>query len=822
MGQIVGLKAKPKRCNLNKLSQLGIPAAGEYILVSYDNSMTANGQGNFDRYIMGDGRTAATALELKYLDDSTRPYIVEEVNKAVADIQPIEITGDVTNAPDEEDLTSENQGGTDVLKFKDKAYNSALYSGLGRVYLRKNIVTLEGVGKNVLTQAMVNTANTIYHIQYDYDLNGQTITLPAGCVLEFDGGSVKNGTIISNILSIYNGNFDAVTIVAGNELNVFNSKFAGATTQQKFIDATDAKVIVENSTFESLGNSSGMNNVSAIVLKGDCSLSKFINLLIRNIYAETNSTGIQFSIYEGKVSENFTIENCDFYNIIGASDDGDGIKVIYGVNGYEYDINSIISNCYFENCSKRAIKIQSLGVKVLNCTIIGGCVFSAIDFQQGDCYIDNVKIKSSSYVHIFSSARKNVVIRNVFIETDDNYVLTYVHRMIELNGISDNGNTYDSTITIENVSLPNIGTNSSSFYIKLDRNVSYGNLYLNNIELRDSVAGQYFLYLWTNIASIHINNIIALGGYVRSFSGINSGDTIYFNSLTLENLSNIAIPTELPLYRERVEFVSTKDCITGDYLILRGGHLTIITSRIRKNNLFYNSKIGDISVVNGIIYTCVKNGNGSSDIGEWHSAASLDGILGVNNSLVASNLSKGTTSQRPNYSDFSYNGRKYFDTTIFKQLFAKIENNTSVITSGTLNNGDTTLLPNTLTDGVTYMLKKSKPAGISIGYANENGKVVMTLLDTSSVTEFLLVGNSSYPYIICVCRTDGVIVDIYNGLTEWVEEDGEEAGIARSGPFSSAPTPYKVGFVYFNTDTNKPMYWGGSAYYYADGTIATA
>lgn len=196
MGQIVSSAAKPKRCNLSKLSQLGTPAAGEHILVSYDNSMMANGQGNFDRYIIGDGRTAATALELKYLDDSTRPYIVEEVNKAVADIQPIEITGDVTNAPDEEDLTSENQGGTDVLKFKDKAYNAALYSGLGRVYLRKNIVTLKGVGKNVLTQAMVNTANTIYHIQYDYDLNGQTITLPAGCVLEFDGGSVKNGTII--------------------------------------------------------------------------------------------------------------------------------------------------------------------------------------------------------------------------------------------------------------------------------------------------------------------------------------------------------------------------------------------------------------------------------------------------------------------------------------------------------------------------------------------------------------------------------------------------------------------------------------------------
>lgn len=64
MGQIVGGSAKTKRCNLNKLSQLGTPAAGEHILVSSDNSMNAAGQGNFDCYIVGDGQKAATALPL--------------------------------------------------------------------------------------------------------------------------------------------------------------------------------------------------------------------------------------------------------------------------------------------------------------------------------------------------------------------------------------------------------------------------------------------------------------------------------------------------------------------------------------------------------------------------------------------------------------------------------------------------------------------------------------------------------------------------------------------------------------------------------------
>lgn len=68
MGQVISKAAKPKRCNLNKLLQLGTPAAGEYILVSSDNSMNATGQGNFDCYIVGDGTTPTTLLELKHIN----------------------------------------------------------------------------------------------------------------------------------------------------------------------------------------------------------------------------------------------------------------------------------------------------------------------------------------------------------------------------------------------------------------------------------------------------------------------------------------------------------------------------------------------------------------------------------------------------------------------------------------------------------------------------------------------------------------------------------------------------------------------------------
>lgn len=64
MGQIAGKYDFLSRVNLKDLSTIPTPAAGEHILVSSNNSMNAAGQGCFDSYVVGDGTTAATSLEL--------------------------------------------------------------------------------------------------------------------------------------------------------------------------------------------------------------------------------------------------------------------------------------------------------------------------------------------------------------------------------------------------------------------------------------------------------------------------------------------------------------------------------------------------------------------------------------------------------------------------------------------------------------------------------------------------------------------------------------------------------------------------------------
>lgn len=97
----------------------------------------------------------------------------------------------ITNFPDNEDIAV---NASNQLTLADKEYNPTAYSGMGRKKLRKNMIN----GVNTLTQNMLNKQNTIYVIQYDFDLQGETLTIPEGCTLDFQGGSFSNGSVIGN------------------------------------------------------------------------------------------------------------------------------------------------------------------------------------------------------------------------------------------------------------------------------------------------------------------------------------------------------------------------------------------------------------------------------------------------------------------------------------------------------------------------------------------------------------------------------------------------------------------------------------------------
>lgn len=123
-----------------------------------------------------------------------------------------------------EDLQKNSSG---QIEEANRAYDTSTFSGLGYRILRKNIQS----NKNVLTQSMINMPNNVYKIRYDFDLNGATINLPANSVLQFVGGSIKNGTLNGNNTAIEADSnaviFDSIVIEGTwNVEHIYDSWFA--------------------------------------------------------------------------------------------------------------------------------------------------------------------------------------------------------------------------------------------------------------------------------------------------------------------------------------------------------------------------------------------------------------------------------------------------------------------------------------------------------------------------------------------------------------------------------------------------------------------
>lgn len=127
----------------------------------------------------------------------------EAIQQLIEQYEPIVINGNVTNAPDEEDITSDTN---DLLKFKDRG---TIY-GMGYVILRKDKTFAEQLTKT----------NTIYEIRYDFDLDDETITLPEGSILNFVGGSVSNGVLIGSKCSFNHATYQIFDNVVIKDFNI--------------------------------------------------------------------------------------------------------------------------------------------------------------------------------------------------------------------------------------------------------------------------------------------------------------------------------------------------------------------------------------------------------------------------------------------------------------------------------------------------------------------------------------------------------------------------------------------------------------------------
>ena len=277
----------------------------------------------------------------------------------------------VTNFPDDEDIASVDN----MLKFKDREADAANFQSKGYVILRKNLRSVNGVVKNILTQNMFNQSNTIYEIRYDFDLNSETIEMQSGCTLKFEGGSFRNGIIKFNntlLIGCIKLNCDFV----GTINNEFITAYQLGAKGDGITDDTNVFNRFENyiySTYKE-NNNNHIGSVLKLILEPGIYLvdnielqsgEQIIGTSIYNTIIKTKNKvtkGVINILYPKSVINNVTID--------GGSDEGfNNIGLYaYGNNG-QY---SVAENIKFINCKNHSAVIEDT-----NMFTFSGCHFNS-------------------------------------------------------------------------------------------------------------------------------------------------------------------------------------------------------------------------------------------------------------------------------------------------------------------------------------------------------------------------------------------------------------------------------------------------------------
>ena len=343
----------------------------------------------------------STIDELESVVDGQNAQIddfIETVTNQLNNFQPIIINGDVVNAPDQEDITTDQN---DLLKFA----NRGTVNGLGYFILRRD--------KTFAQQ--VTLANTIYEIRYDFALSAN-FTMPDGCELRFNGGSIDgdNHTLtMTRTLISGNGKFVDCNF-AGTILNdsVRMSWFTNGMSNTTDYSVDHAPILISAMKLASCKLRQGWLDLERIPLciKQTVVISNpFGNIGMKNglfYFVSSSDRQAMFDYqqtaqYQGNYSP---IVDTTFYDV-GDHYDTCVIKKtnwsdtlfsywrdikVFGFTGYFFVTNSYVQECTFENISVEGAGMFSTNsdnlytggygsgniLNFLNCNINGGAADS--------------------------------------------------------------------------------------------------------------------------------------------------------------------------------------------------------------------------------------------------------------------------------------------------------------------------------------------------------------------------------------------------------------------------------------------------------------
>lgn len=647
--------------------------------------VNADGNGNGCYYQLKDWSKRKEAAGWSIADYTTKAELQNKVdNIATADEEDITVEGDTPH--------------TQVLKLKDRTYDSLNASGKGYKILRKNWQQINGERKNVLTQDMINEPNTIYEIRYDFDLNGAEINIPEGCVLKFEGGSLSNGSIRFNNTKLLTSSNASIFIdvepkgIIENK-NKYSSWFTYSTESHddwrliSTLLSSSGNVYLENKsyhiykynhpteTIKILSNTNifGSNSSFQAGYMKDYnylvvlfSVVKQENIRISNLTVNCELKGLSLPPKDhgsekypssclkvfsfGDYAKNITLEN---------------ITILNGANGikFEAETKEYINKTYFYNISIINCNLLCdtciLGFN-LNNIIISNSYLENRETNNGnhplyilpkysdstnintititDCYIHNV---SGFALHIYDSLDKEVkdiksicYVRNTRIESSTNNILTA---------------SASVRIDLEKCSL--YSTKLNACYN------SFGDIWFNNCDLTNVSFN-------ANIRAVNCR--IKSNNFILFDNGQTSPYSVYLDSCDIDLSTYFLYDSNdnLDLTVLNCQFKSTYE----------DGLLSQRQSQIKPIS-FYNCKFEVANrfwyfpkeVVSELFFINSTLNSKNRNINLYDDKAKIKLFNCLVNDFIINTSAKGTTTQRPTLSSTD-EGFEYYDSTLKKKV----------------------------------------------------------------------------------------------------------------------------------------------------------
>lgn len=389
-------------------------------------------------------------------------------------------------------------------------YNASNPNGMGKIVLKKN----DNFKQVVEAQT---SGNTIFVIKYDFTLTGD-VTVPANCVLEFDGGSISGAyTLTGNNTSIKANEKDVIftgVIFDGSWVvkDIYATWFSDVeqTNRLKQVFNLSSDNIHNNIFFSSSLNCSVATFSGEEDMVGIINIKSYTDFYFDGIITLETSNVWGYDIVMAKDKHNI--------NIIGSGTIiGDKDTHIYTT---EYPTNEWCYGLALYSCTNVIVN----GLTIKKCVGDGINCYNTTDNK--DCF-NNYIIKNCT----ISDCRRN----GISIEAADTIILDNLY-IYDISGTSpqvgvdiepDLPNSIAKNIIIKNCKIGSTSGNSIHFYGNESANIKIENVKLDNIELPSNPRIEII-----GVTNIDISNI-------RSQFGVTSSTNITFNNIVGNAFINV-------------------------------------------------------------------------------------------------------------------------------------------------------------------------------------------------------------------------------------------------------------------------------------------